>query len=165
MKEHVNSSRVQEEGCRALHCLALPAGGKDFMMDTGATEAVVLAMRSHEDAEGVQEEGCRVLRLLASRGAKMEVYTSVLPAVVDGMSAHRHAEGVQACGCGVLCKLTDNAETIKEITDFDRIRKRWIVRTPTAREVLESAKTWFPDHKYIQDRCTKALGRLPQFYF
>ena len=78
MKQHPDSTEVQQYGCAALGCVA---NGNDANQRTiaekGGIEAVFRAMTQHSHHEGVQEWGCYMM-------CKMVDCESVRPAIREG---------------------------------------------------------------------------------
>eukprot|EP00505_MAST-04D_sp_SCG-Rhode-Island_P003745 Stramenopile-MAST_4_protein_3745 len=61
MAQHRDSTKVQEEGCSALACVAASAANRPTIAEKGGIEAVFHAMTQHSHHEDVQYWGCYMM--------------------------------------------------------------------------------------------------------
>ena len=98
MRTHADVVAVQEQGCHALHNLAISDDISTLIGSSGGVAAVVAAMRAHADVAAVQEAGCMALKNLAignDTNGDLIGSSGGVEAMVAAMTQHAQIQAVQ----------------------------------------------------------------------
>ena len=109
LQAHVAAARVVEAACCRVAVLCREESNRQTAAETGAFEAVVVAMWAHPQVASVQRHSCRALSngCIVSNAAgqarkQRAVAAGALEAVVAAMQAHWQDVGMLERGCAVL---------------------------------------------------------------
>ena len=105
-----------------VKCKAQPTDGKTAMMELGAAQAVLIAMRRHRDHADVQEVGCTALGNLGNNNAENQVKLMELEAaqaILEAMRRHRDHADVQEKGCFALWNLATNPKNEVKLMELE----------------------------------------------
>jgi hypothetical protein len=136
------------QACAALWCLANHPQNKRIMLDSGAGEALIGAMRIHEAVVEVQIAGCAGLASLGNAGSVNKtglVKAGAVAAVLQALRIYPSSVGVGVHGCACLWTLAINPTN------------KLVLLEASAHEVLlRTLRTHDKDHAVA----VKALGAL-----
>ena len=112
---------VTEQIVLLVRCKAIRNEGRLAMMELGAAQAILTAMRRHQDHAAVQKEGCAALFNLAGNNENqvklMELEAA--QAILEAMKGHGDHAAVQKYGCGALWNLALNAENQVKLMELE----------------------------------------------
>ena len=150
MKQHPDSTGVQEEGCWALGQVAYyNAARSHTIAEKGGIEAAFRAMTQHSHHEKVQQQGCYALgkvawnndanrRTIAEKGG--------IEAAFRAMTQHSHDEDVQRWGCYMMCRMVDCASVRPAIRE--------------GKAVMDAARNNFPNNDSIKNYLDAVYGKI-----
>lgn len=119
MTMHLDSARIQEQGCYLLWNIALDAESQGIIVREGGLACVLAAMDRHGEVASVQVCGCWVLRNLAVNADNQATIVSQdgLTRIFTVMDRHVNVGIVQEVACMALCNVAANAGNKLRIVD------------------------------------------------
>jgi hypothetical protein len=110
MTQFSSNEEMQMNGCGALGNLVKHELGSNarLVVEAGAIEATMDAMRMHPESIDVQRDVCRCLRSIASKDPNSIAYISEhggVELILAALEKHLHDEDVQKVGCKFLHNL------------------------------------------------------------
>jgi hypothetical protein len=126
MRQFSRNEEMQTYGCGALGNLAKHELGTTarLVVEAGAVEVILDAMRTHPESNYVQRDVCRFLRTIASKDPKSIAFISDhggVDLILAALENHPHAEDVQKSGVKLLESLICHQEALDQMRQKGRL--------------------------------------------